>query len=140
MTPLTTIYYFLSETKDVCGGDNFSASCRPTEVIVMESSELGRMEPGKCIPADRGNFGCRDDVLYLTDMWCSGRQSCEFYVPNKELMDAKANCVGWLVFLRATYVCIQGISSSLRKYLTGSEYVCSFVYFDENSCIPLYVY
>ncbi|KAK2157024.1 hypothetical protein LSH36_200g02032 [Paralvinella palmiformis] len=73
----------------------------------METSILGRMEPGKCIPADRGNFGCEDDVLYLTDRWCSGRRSCEFYVLNKELMDANINCIGWLVYLRATYFCVQ---------------------------------
>ncbi|KAK2157025.1 hypothetical protein LSH36_200g02033 [Paralvinella palmiformis] len=101
------------DTKDVCSGHTFSASCRPAEVIVMEHSELGRMEPGKCIPVNRGHFGCKDDVLHLTDGWCSGRQSCEFYVPNKELIEAKINCIDMDVYFKAVYSCVEasGVNS-----------------------------
>ena len=103
------IYLYFVVTTDVCIGSDFTATCQPDEVIVMDTSELGRMESGRCIPADRGHFGCKDDVLYLTDRWCSGRQSCEFYVPNKELIEANTNCVDLRIYFRASYSCMQGI-------------------------------
>ena len=95
-------------TVDICTGYDFTANCGPDEVIVMETAEFGRMDPGKCLPPDKGSFGCTNDVLYLVDMWCSGRKQCEFNAPNGDIMEANTNCVGELAFLRASYTCIKG--------------------------------
>ena len=98
-----------TESADVCSGYKFSATCGSEELIIMEMAEFGRMEPGKCIPAERENFGCRNDLLFLTDRWCSGRRQCEFTFPNSDIMEANTECgQGLAVFLRATYNCIQG--------------------------------
>ena len=94
---------------DVCTGYKFTAACGLDELIVMETAELGRMEPGKCIPAESGNFGCRNDVLFLADRWCSGRKQCEFTSPNSDIMDANTDCRRDLaVYLRAEYSCVKG--------------------------------
>ncbi|KAK2157023.1 hypothetical protein LSH36_200g02031 [Paralvinella palmiformis] len=66
------------------------------------------MEPGICIPSERGNFGCKNDVLYLIDKWCSGRESCEFYVLNKDLVEATTNCLDLIVYFHASYNCVEG--------------------------------
>lgn len=93
----------------MCNGYKFIATCGPDELIVMESSEFGRMEPGKCIRAESGSFGCRNDVLFLTDRWCSGRKQCEFTSPNIDIVEANKNCESDLMgYLRASYSCVQG--------------------------------
>ena len=101
-------------TVDVCIGYKFIATCDPEELIVMESSEFGRMEPGKCIPAESGNFGCSNDVLFLTDRWCSGRKQCEFTSPNIDIVEANTDCRPDLMgYLRASYSCLRGECISL---------------------------
>ena len=92
---------------DVCTGYEFSAKCQGNELIVMEEAMLGRMDPGKCLSDETGNFGCKNDVLFLTDRWCSGRKQCEFTSPNREIMDANTECSrGLAVYLRASYSCV----------------------------------
>lgn len=98
----------VSVSVDVCIGYEFGASCRAGEIIVMKTAEFGRPGPGKCIPADRGNFGCKNDVLFLADMWCSGRKDCQFSVPNAEIMEVNTECVDLREFLRASYNCLTG--------------------------------
>ena len=93
---------------EICTGYTFTATCKPGELIVMTSAEYGRMEPGKCIRADRGNFGCTNDILFLADRWCSGRKECEFTVPNSDIIEANSNCVDLVGYLRVSYSCIQG--------------------------------
>ncbi|KAK2157029.1 hypothetical protein LSH36_200g02297 [Paralvinella palmiformis] len=96
-----------SVTVDVCNGYAFRATCGVDELIVMEEAELGRMEPGKCLPDEMGNFGCRNDILFLTDRWCSGRKQCEFTSPNQDIMEANTECrQGLAVYLRAKYTCV----------------------------------
>jgi hypothetical protein len=102
------MHIHISVTIDICNGYDFSASCGQNEIIVMESAEFGRMDPGKCLPADRGQFGCTNDVLFLVDRWCSGRTNCEFQAPNGDIMEANKNCIGELAFLRASYTCLKG--------------------------------
>ncbi|KAK2157030.1 hypothetical protein LSH36_200g02038 [Paralvinella palmiformis] len=102
-------YYVVDReiTMDVCIGYEFTAKCQGNELIVMEEAMLGRMDPGKCLPDETGNFGCKNDVLFLTDRWCSGRKQCEFTSPNREIMDANTECSrGLAVYLRASYSCV----------------------------------
>ena len=96
---------------DVCSGYKFSATCRSDELIVLETAEVGRMEAGKCIPVESGNFGCSNDILFLADRWCSGSRQCEFTSPNSDIMDANVDCrTDLAVYLRATYQCVPGTS------------------------------
>ena len=93
----------------MCIGYEFRATCGPDEVITMETADLGRMEPNKCIPDDMGDFGCTNDIMFLTDRWCSGRKQCEFTSPNRDIMDANTDCRhGLAVYLRASYSCTKG--------------------------------
>ena len=90
-------------------GYDFSATCGSGELIVMETANFGRMEPGRCIAEEDGNFGCRNDVLFLADRWCSGRKQCEFTSPNRDMMEANTECrSNLIVYLRATYHCLRG--------------------------------
>ncbi|KAK2157034.1 hypothetical protein LSH36_200g02293 [Paralvinella palmiformis] len=114
-------------TVDVCTGYDFRASCKPDEIIVMESAEFGRMGPGKCISGDRGNFGCKNDVLFLADLWCSGRKDCQFNVPNAEIMEAKTECVDLLAFLRASYSCVIVTYNNQKRCSSSSPNVINAV-------------
>ena len=95
-------------TIDVCTGYDFSATCGSDEVVVMEISQYGRMDPGECIDADRENFGCVNNILFLTDRWCSGRKDCTFYVSNSDIIESNTECIDLVAYLRATYSCIAG--------------------------------
>lgn len=102
---------YIAVNVDVCIGYSFRATCGVDELIVMEEAELGRMEPGKCLPDEMGNFGCRNDILFLTDRWCSGRKQCEFTSPNQDIMEANTECrQGLAVYLRAKYACVLGMN------------------------------
>ncbi|KAK2157028.1 hypothetical protein LSH36_200g02277 [Paralvinella palmiformis] len=126
-------------TVDVCNGYEFIANCGAGELIVMDEANLGRMEPGQCLPDEMGNFGCKNDILFLTDRWCSGRKQCEFTSPNKDIMQANTECrQGLAVYLRATYSCISvngyQCSTTSPNLLEMSSGILSSHITDEIGC------
>jgi len=74
----------------------------------MDSATFGRMEQGRCI-RENEFIGCRNDVLFLTDRWCSGRNHCRKKVSDDELEKANTNCRSFLkMYLDVEYVCMKG--------------------------------
>ena len=87
-------------------------TCEPHEVIVMDSAVFGRMEQGRCI-SENDFIGCENDVLYLADRWCSGRNRCvmeaEMYII--ELEAANVNCRSYLkMYTLVEYTCVKGMN------------------------------
>jgi hypothetical protein len=82
----------------------------------MQSALYGQMQLGKCIELDLGYLGCQNDVLYLADRWCSGRQSCDVYVPNDDLKAANQECNvrGLTLFMEVEYSCVTSKSQNTR--------------------------
>ena len=75
----------------------------------MEAATFGRMEQGRCL-RESEFIGCRNDVLFLADRWCSGRSQCHEMVPNEELEKANKNCRSFLkMYLEVEFVCMKGI-------------------------------
>ena len=80
----------------------------------MESALYGRMKLGKCIDVDAGYMGCQNDVLYLADRWCSGRQECTIVVPNQDLIAANTECniKGFTRYMEVDYSCVTSKGNS----------------------------
>lgn len=76
---------------EFCQWETFSAKCQPGKVILLENANYGRMGYGRCIEQDFGYVGCSKDVLQLTDLRCSGRESCSIRIPD-EHFDALKPC------------------------------------------------
>jgi len=96
---------------EVCQTEHFEASCeRSDEVILMTSSEYGRMRVSRCVQSDYGYIGCSADVLGVVDAACSGRRRCNVGVPSAALERAAAvACPGDLkLYLAASYRCLPG--------------------------------
>jgi hypothetical protein len=77
---------------------------------VAESAWYGSMNLGRCLELDMGYLGCKNDVLYLIDRWCSDRQECDVYVPNDGLKLANTECDvrGLAPYLEIEYNCVTG--------------------------------
>jgi len=100
----------------VCQTERFEASCeRRDEVIVMTSSNYGRMRVSRCVQSDYGYIGCSADVIGLVDSACSGRRRCSLGVPSGPLEQAAAvACPGDLKsYLAASYRCLKGNTAVL---------------------------
>ena len=81
-------------------------SCK---VVVMRTANYGRMRLGRCVEAGLGFLGCSADVLRLADAKCSGRQTCDISIPDKDF-DATRPCYKELkVYLEANYICVRGL-------------------------------
>ena len=66
------------------------------------------METGRCIRSNR-YIGCRNDIRWLLDKLCSGRESCETFVPSPELKQSNTECEDFLeMYLRVEYICVKG--------------------------------
>ena len=77
----------------------------------MKTAEYGRMRLGRCVEAGLGYLGCSKDVLSLADAKCSGRQSCDIAIPDKNF-DATRPCFKELkMYLEASYTCVRGWSA-----------------------------
>ena len=95
-----------SESIEACG--NLVVECPSGEVIVSESALYGRMEQGSCIRENKF-IGCRNDVLFLADRWCSGRNKCEQEFPDPDLDAANINCESYLrAYITMEYTCVRG--------------------------------
>ena len=102
-----------SDTLETCNGESLSASCGRNERLMVTSAEYGRRQMGKCITEEEPHMGCYTDVLPLLDVWCSGRQSCEYMVPNPDLKQANGNsqntCLKYLnMYLKVEFHCMTG--------------------------------
>jgi len=108
----------LDEVVEYCQLETFSARCRHGDVIVMTTARFGRMRVGKCIDSgafsdsiikqDGKTIGCYADVLDYADRTCSGKTSCEIFVPNRDLLSTRP-CVAQLtMYFEAAYSCVSG--------------------------------
>jgi len=101
----------VSDVVEVCQTERFDAGCeRSDEVIVMTSSNYGRMRVSRCVQSDYGYIGCSADVLGVVDSACSGRRRCSVGVPSAALEKAAAvSCPGDLkLYLAASFRCLKG--------------------------------
>ena len=64
-------------------------------------------------------MGCQNDVLYLVDRWCSGRQECSMFVPNEDLRRANTDCNvrGLTPYMEVEYSCVTSKSTSRLYYV-----------------------
>ena len=98
---------------DFCDAETFHAECQMNEVIVMETARYGRMKMGRCVETAMGFVGCFRDVLGLTDQRCSGKRTCDIYIPNAEF-EATRPCLKELKsYMEASYVCLPSESDLL---------------------------
>ncbi|KAK2143451.1 hypothetical protein LSH36_839g03012 [Paralvinella palmiformis] len=105
----------LTETVEICNGEESRLSCRQNEIIIMTSAEYGRMEVGRCIPKENDFMGCTNDILQLLDGWCSGHRECNIKVPTIDLEKENTDCLEVLkLYLKATYSCMR-IDTSCRS-------------------------
>ena len=99
----------------------FEANCAADEVIVMQSARFGRMRIGRCIEVSLGYEGCGADVMYIMDEHCSGMQSCQIQVGDKNMKERSSCVKGLEQYLDASYSCKKGkYSCSYYMYLRKS--------------------
>ncbi|KAK2139011.1 hypothetical protein LSH36_2132g00007, partial [Paralvinella palmiformis] len=96
----------------VCPGDVLDIQCPKGDVIVMSASQFGRMMFTECTVV-QDFIGCHNNVLFLLEQWCSGHQSCQISVPNKELKNANTECLPYLsMYLEVDYSCLKVLTAS----------------------------
>ena len=71
-----------------------------------------------------GDLGCSTNVIRLLDEACSGKVSCEYTLPNKDLFATQPCPRGVYSYLEVSYDCIKGM---LYTYICirGSVVECS---------------
>ena len=76
------------------------------------------MRSGRCVTSDL-DVGCDADVMYILDEQCSGKQSCDVLVGDKN-MGERSNCNRDLLqYLEADYKCARGtVSLDALRYET----------------------
>jgi len=100
--------FLIPDVFDVCPFETLEIECSENEVIVVESAYFGRMQQGRCIRENKF-IGCRNDVIYLADKWCSGRPRCEIVISINDLEAANKNCESFLkMYLSVEYHCVKG--------------------------------
>ena len=106
------MYLFnLTETTLLCPsyGEDLDVVCPESEVIVTTSASYGRMSITRCIELE-DYIGCENDVMFLLDQWCSGRQTCQMDIPVLELKNANFACLSYLqMYLELKYHCLKGL-------------------------------
>ena len=94
----------------------------------MELALYGRMKLGKCIEVDAGYIGCQNDILYLADRWCSGRQECNIFVPNQDIKAANTACniKGFTRYMEVEYSCVtRKLVPKKKSWPPNFVYKCS---------------
>ena len=86
----------------------FNATCKATEVVVMDSARYGRMSVGRCVKKNYGYLGCAVDALAYLDSKCSGRHVCQFTIPDPVLHDTQPCPGDFTSFLNARFHCEEG--------------------------------
>ena len=88
----------------------FNPSCEAGSVVIMQHALYGRMSRGECVTTDSG-LGCYNEELQHLDRECSGKQSCEMFIPNQALT-SKLTCLQDLSpYLEAAFSCQKGVWS-----------------------------
>ena len=83
----------------------------------MEKALYGRMKVGRCITGSENMNGCYRNELNFFDNECSGRFSCDIFIPNAVLTDRQICLKGFMSYLEAGYSCLKGIIQFLHiKY------------------------
>ncbi|KAK2161035.1 hypothetical protein LSH36_122g03027 [Paralvinella palmiformis] len=103
-------------------GELSKADCVPGFSIITSSALYGRMALGRCLSAEFGFLGCTNDVLFLADRWCSGRRSCQFFIPNKDLDQANGRCSPDLrAYMQMSYYCVPVIHAGGHHCKQGEQ-------------------
>ena len=98
--------FYVSELPEYCQMETFKASCPLDNVLVMTRAEYGRMAKGRCVKESYGNMPCSADVLDRLDRFCSGRQTCEFFVG--KLHGTQPCSLELAAYLQVEYHCQKG--------------------------------
>ena len=107
--------------REYCQLETFSARCRHGDVVVMTTARFGRMRVGRCINAssnsaalekvlqsDPNSLGCYADVLDYADRTCSGKTTCDIFVPNRDLLSTRPCFAQLTTYFEAAYQCVYG--------------------------------
>ena len=78
----------------------------------METALFGRMQANHCIPNHLDYLGCSSDVIRVFDDRCSGMQSCEVRVTDRDIPTETGCIKGVMRYLQATYSCVRGESKN----------------------------
>ncbi len=108
--------FCISGAEEFCQWDTFTATCKADEVVVMRMARYGRMRLGKCVKRDFGYMGCGTDVLTYMDSVCSGKQTCEFTIPDQTMKDMKP-CSELESYLEASYSCEKGMYNNKESLI-----------------------
>ena len=109
-------------------GEDLDITCPASHVIVTSSARFGRMEITKCIEVEEF-IGCENNVLFLLDDWCSGRQQCQVKFPNPELKAANHACLRYLqMYLELQYHCLKGTSMHYKCIYWG--HILKYIAYD----------
>ena len=98
-----TISHLFQGPTDYCLVDTFEPTCNQNEVVMIETALYGRMKPGKCFPAEQGNFECSANVQAIMDGQCSGRKTCSVSGLDKELVLTQPCPQGSVGYLSVSY-------------------------------------
>lgn len=102
------LLYYLSGRHEFCMAQFFNVTCGPSQVLLMEHAEFGRMREGTCIKNSNVNLGCTSNVLPFMHSRCSGRRSCEVYIAEPALHQYNPCTADFVSYLEAEYSCIPG--------------------------------
>lgn len=117
--------FFLSDLNDICQFESFNATCRPGEVIMMQSARYGRMRMNKCVLKDHGFVGCQTDILSYMDQLCSSRRTCNIKIPDPVLHKLRP-CTDLISYLEVGYNCLQG-EPHLTITLTFNQWLSQYL-------------
>ena len=101
-----------------CLVETFKPRCWQSEVIVMNQAFYGRRHASRCTEMEGEEFaqnpryfGCSADVTAILHARCSGKKQCEVRVIDPELANTRACVSGLMMFLEASYSCVEGMLS-----------------------------
>jgi len=104
--------------QDYCQFETFEPRCWRSEVIVVNQAYYGRRHPGRCTEAEGEEFaqnpryfGCSADVTAILHARCSGKKQCQVRVFDPQLANTSACIYGLMMFLEASYSCVEGLYS-----------------------------
>lgn len=131
---------------EFCDYESFQASCNSAEILQILKADYGHMHVGKCIEADIGFLGCKQDVTGLLRSICDGKKDCEIRVDDQKLRDTRPCTPGIDVFLDVSFVCLKSeYTYSINFYkslifrhmlMTNQKCLCTLLQFPEIHIIP----
>ena len=117
---LTYMSLVLDGMQDYCQFETFEPRCWRSEVVVIKQAFYGRRRASRCMETEYEEFaqnpryfGCSADVTAILHTRCSGKKQCEVRVFDPELANTKPCASGLMMFLEASYSCVEGWFSCL---------------------------